>query len=231
MKILFVEDDPSLSRNVQEALTEEQFEVDVAYDGILAANLMKSKEYSCIILDVNLPYKSGFELCSEFRTYNTSTPVIFLTAFDDLDDKVKGYNYGADDYLTKPFYMKELLLRIHSLLKRSGHQEIGEFELAADVITIGNLSINTKNKIATRNKIEINLTPREYHILVKLMIANGDIVTKKEIIKDIWGSSFDVNTNTIEVFINLIRNKIDKPFDKKLIKTKVGFGYYLDIQE
>jgi two-component system OmpR family response regulator len=229
MKILFVEDDPSLSRNVQEALTEEHYEVEVAYDGLLAENLMKTNEYACIILDVNLPYKSGFELCTQFRTYNTTTPVIFLTAFDDLDDKVKGYSFGADDYLTKPFYMKELLLRIHSLLKRSGHSELGEFEIPNDIITIGDLSVNTKNKTATRSNIEINLTPREYHILVKLMIANGDIVTKKEIIKDIWGASFDVNTNTIEVFINLIRNKIDKPFDKKLIKTKVGFGYYLDI--
>ncbi len=230
MKILFVEDDPSLSRNVQEALTEEQYSVDVAYDGIVAENLLKSNEYDCVILDVNLPYKSGFELCQIYRGYNTTTPVIFLTAFDDLDDKVKGYNYGADDYLTKPFYMKELILRINSLLKRRGQQELGEFDVPHDIITIGDLSVNTKNKTATRNNVEINLTPREYHILVKLMIANGDIVTKKEIIKDIWGASFDVNTNTIEVFINLIRNKIDKPFDKKLIKTKVGFGYYLDVQ-
>lgn len=230
MKILFVEDDPSLSRNVQEALTEEHYAVDVAFDGIVAENLLKSNEYDCVVLDVNLPYKSGFELCQIFRTYNTTTPVIFLTAFDDLDDKVKGYNYGADDYLTKPFYMKELILRIHSLLKRRAQQEQDELDIPHDIITIGDLSVNTKNKTATRNKIEINLTPREYHILVKLMIANGDIVTKKEIIKDIWGASFDVNTNTIEVFINLIRNKIDKPFDKKLIKTKVGFGYYLDVQ-
>ena len=114
-RILLVEDDPNINRNIKEALVAENFEVVPVFDGLLAEKLLKKNDYNCIILDVNLPNKSGYDLCTDFRKYNTNTPVLFLTAFDELEDKVSGYNAGADDYLTKPFYLKELVMRIHSL--------------------------------------------------------------------------------------------------------------------
>ncbi len=223
MTILVVEDDTILNQNIRELLTAENFIVEQAYDGFIAEKLLKKNSYACIVLDANLPNKNGFELCKTFRTYNTSTPVLFLTAFDEIEDKVQGYDSGADDYLTKPFFQKELLLRIQALIKRNT-QHIQ----SSDVITWHDMVIHQKSKIVHRNNIELKLTPREYQILLTMTLAKGEVVSKKELVKEIWGSTLDINTNNIEVFINFLRNKVDKPFDKQLIKTKVGYGYYLD---
>lgn len=223
MTILVVEDDTILNQNIKESLTAEKFMVEQAYDGFIAEKLLRKNAYDCVVLDVNIPNKNGFELCQTFRTYNTTTPVLFLTAFDELDDKVQGYESGADDYLTKPFYQKELLMRIQALVKRkTGAQSQN------DILTWHDIVIRQKTKTVLRNNQELKLTPREYQILVTLLLAKGEVVSKKELIKEIWGSAFDANTNNIEVFINFLRNKVDKPFDKQLIKTKVGYGYYLD---
>ena len=226
MNILLVEDDSTLNSNIREYLQQEAFEVEVVFDGQLAEKLMKKKRFDCIILDVNLPYKNGYELCREFRTYNQSTPVLMLTAFDELEDKVKGYDCGADDYLTKPFYMKELAMRVHSLIKRN---HTGNIPDNNEVITVEDIVINQRSKTVKRSDTEIVLTPREYQILLKLALAKGQLVDKQELVKEIWGGSFDANTNTIEVYINFLRKKIDKPFEKQLIKTKIGYGYYLNI--
>lgn len=226
MNILLVEDDSTLNSNIREYLQQEAFEVEVVFDGQLAEKLMKKKRFDCIILDVNLPYKNGYELCREFRTYNQSTPVLMLTAFDELEDKVKGYDCGADDYLTKPFYMKELAMRVHSLIKRNHSGNIPDNN---EVITVEDIVINQRSKTVKRSDTEIVLTPREYQILLKLALAKGQLVDKQELVKEIWGGSFDANTNTIEVYINFLRKKIDKPFEKQLIKTKIGYGYYLNI--
>src|SRR5690606_14987429 len=164
-------------------------------------------------------------LCREFRQYNTQTPVIMLTAFSELDDKIQGFNCGADDYLTKPFFMRELLLRVHALLKRRSYTKSN-----AEIITVDDIIINPGTKKVTRQNQEIMLTPREYQILLKLTENKGDIVSKSDLINEIWGRTFDANTNTIEVYINFLRNKIDKPFSKNSIKTKVGYGYYLDTE-
>ena len=174
-------------------------------------------------MDINLPKKNGYDLCKEFRTYNTHTPVLMLTAFDELEDKIKGFDSGADDYLTKPFYMRELILRIKSLIKRSQNNK-SSFQ---EIITALDISIHVAQKKVTRQNQEISLTPREYQILVMLCKNPGEIVSKNELIKEIWGTSMDVNTNTIEVYLNFLRNKIDKPFGKNSIKTKIGYGYYL----
>lgn len=226
MKILLVEDDVTIAQNVKEALNTENYEVDVAFDGLIAEKYLKKEIYDCIILDINLPYKNGYEICKEFRTFNTSTPVLMLTAFDELEDKVQGFECGADDYLVKPFYMKEVLMRIKSLIKRSLNILSGDI---SEIITVEDLVINQKTKSVKRNQTEIILTPREYQILVKLALAKGELVSKKELIQEIWGGSFDANTNTIEVFINFLRKKVDKPFEKQLIKTKIGYGYYFDL--
>ena len=226
MKILLVEDDVTIAQNIKEALNNENYEVDVAYDGLIAEKYLRKEIYDCVILDINLPHKNGYEICKEFRSFNTSTPVLMLTAFDELEDKVQGFECGADDYLVKPFYMKEVLMRIKSLVKRSINILSGD---VSETITIEDLVINQKTKSVKRNQMEIILTPREYQILVKLALAKGELVSKKELIQEIWGGSFDTNTNTIEVFINFLRKKVDKPFEKQLIKTKIGYGYYFDL--
>lgn len=224
--ILLVEDDAILSRNISDALLEEQLRVEFAYDGNIAGKLLKKNNFDCVILDVNLPGKNGYEICKNFRAYNTHTPVIMLTAFDELEDKVQGYDCGADDYLTKPFYMRELLLRIQSLLKRSeANQSKSNSEnllLADDVV------INQSSKKVTRQGTEISLTPREFQILVKLISHKGELVSKQDLVREIWGNIVDANTNTIEVYINFLRGKMDKPFGKQSIKTKIGYGYYFD---
>jgi DNA-binding response OmpR family regulator len=225
MKVLLVEDDTTLNQNIKEYLIQESFEVEVVFDGQIAEKLLKKNKFDCVILDINLPYKNGYELCREFRSYNKSTPVLMLTAFDELEDKVSGYDCGADDYLTKPFYMKELVMRIKSLIKRNS---TGPAE-SSETISIEDIVINQKTKTVKRSNIEIILTPREYQILLKLVLAKGELVDKQELVKEIWGGSFDANTNTIEVYINFLRKKIDKPFEKQLIKTKIGYGYFLNI--
>ncbi len=226
MKVLLVEDDTTLNQNIKEYLMQEQFDVEVVFDGQIAEKVMKKTSFDCIILDVNLPFKNGYELCKEFRVYNKSTPVLMLTAFDELEDKVNGFDCGADDYLTKPFYMKELAMRIRSLIKRNNNLPGQE---TTENITVEDIVINQKTKTVKRSDIEIILTPREYQILLKLALAKGELVDKQELVKEIWGGSFEANTNTIEVYINFLRKKIDKPFDKQLIKTKIGYGYYLNL--
>jgi len=225
MNILLIEDDHTLNKNISDTLKSESFHITSLYDGLLAERLLKRESYDCIIMDINLPGKNGFDLCREFRQYNTQTPVIMLTAFSELDDKIQGFNCGADDYLTKPFFMRELLLRVHALLKRRSYTKSN-----AEIITVDDIIINPGTKKVTRQNQEIMLTPREYQILLKLTENKGDIVSKSDLINEIWGRTFDANTNTIEVYINFLRNKIDKPFSKNSIKTKVGYGYYLDTE-
>lgn len=228
MNILIVEDDPNLSKNINEAITAENIHSECVYDGSLAERVLRKNTFDCIILDVNLPGKNGFDLCRDFRKYNTVTPVIMLTAFGELEDKVQGFDCGADDYLTKPFYMRELLLRVNSLIKR--HRQSGLGYSCNPVLVADDITLNDTLKKVFRQGREITLTPREYQILLKLIQQKGEIVSKADLIKEIWGSSFDANTNTIEVYVNFLRNKLDKPFGKNTIKTKVGFGYYIDVR-
>lgn len=223
MRILVIEDESTLNKNISEALSSESFVVESVFDGFLAERLLRKESFDCIVMDINLPKKNGYDLCKEFRTYNTHTPILMLTAFDELEDKIKGFDSGADDYLTKPFFMKELILRINSLIKRSQNNE-SSFQ---EIITALDISIHVAQKKVTRQNQEISLTPREYQILVMLCKNPGEIISKNELIKEIWGTSMDVNTNTIEVYLNFLRNKIDKPFGKNSIKTKIGYGYYL----
>jgi len=224
-KILVIEDDPTISQNIKTALEAEGFEVSTVFDGLLAERLLRKNDLSCVVLDIDLPGKNGYDVCKDYRKYNTSTPVIMLTAFDDLEDKVQGYDRGADDYLTKPFYMKELILRVHALLKRN---QSAPHDHENDNVVAGDSIINQGQKKVTRQNTEVVLTPREYQVLLRLVQAKGELVSKKSLVEEIWGSSFDANTNTIEVYINFLRKKIDKPFGKDSIKTKIGFGYYFD---
>lgn len=225
-KVLIIEDDPELNRNIKDALTAENMQVESVYDGLLAERLLNKSDFDCILLDINLPGKNGFQLAKEFRMHNTSTPILMISAFSELEDKVEGYEMGADDYITKPFYMRELILKINSLIKRS-RNAVGKPKKDA-IIIAGDLQLNTESKEVTRQGIAINLTPREYQILLKLLESKGEIVSKQNLVQQIWGKSFDANTNTIEVYINFLRKKIDRPFGRESIKTRIGYGYYFE---
>ncbi|WP_207492486.1 response regulator transcription factor [Aridibaculum aurantiacum] len=228
MTILIIEDDPTLGNNIKEALEAEDLQAELVFDGQLADRMLRKNNYDCVIMDVNLPGKTGFDLCRDFRTINGHTPVLMITAFSELDDKVRGFGCGADDYLTKPFFMRELLLRVHALLKRARFKSSGGN--GDNKIYAADISIDPAKKQVYRQGTEISLTPREYQILERLCENHGEVVPKQELIREIWGTSVDVNTNTIEVYINFLRNKVDKPFGKNTIKTKVGYGYYLDTE-
>lgn len=225
MHILVIEDDPDLNQNIKAALESENHQVDTAFDGNIGMRLLQQNKYSCVVLDINLPFMNGFEICETFRGFNTSTPIIMLTALGELEDKIEAYDKGADDYLTKPFFMKELLLRVNALIKRNTGKEDSSEE---EVLMYDDIVLNKKQKKVYRNQQEINLTFREYQIILMLLEVKGEVVSKKEMLQEIWNTFADTQSNTIEVYVNFLRNKLDKPFGKNTIKTKVGFGYYLE---
>lgn len=221
-RILLAEDEPKLGQIVQEELTREGYHTDVAYDGLVAEKLFKEHPYSLVLLDVNLPYKNGLALCKEFREAKKSIPIIMLTALGEINDKMDAFNLGADDYIVKPFHFNELFARIKVFLKRS--EQGGE---QTDKLNISNLEIDLLNKTVTRANTNINLTAKEFALLALLAKSKGKVISKQDILEKVWGLSFDTGTNTIEVYISFLRNKIDKPFDTKLIHTKPGFGYFV----
>lgn len=221
-RILFAEDEPKLGQVVEDELSRQGYHADVAFDGLVAEKMFKEHNYSLVLLDVNLPYKNGLALCKEFREAKKSIPIIMLTARGELQDKMDAFNLGADDYIVKPFHFNELFARIKVFLKRAENgAEQGE------KMSIADLEINFIDKTVTRSNTPINRTTKEFALLTLLVKANGKVVSKQEILEKVWGLSFDTGTNTIEVFISFLRNKIDRPFDNKLIYTKAGFGYFL----
>lgn len=222
MKILLVEDDVNLSNDLKHQLLFEKFEVDTAFDGLLAERLIIRTIYDCILIDINIPGKNGYELTKEIRKRQITTPIIMITAYGELDDKLLGFANGVDDYITKPFYFKELIARIKVFLRRSDQNFI-------ENTSIADLIIDHNKKQIFRNGLLIKLTPREYEIMDILVKANGKPLSKTQLLQKVWGTNFEANSNTIEVFINMLRNKIDKNSELKLIKTRVGYGYYLSI--
>ena len=221
-RILLAEDEPKLGQIVQEELTRQGYTVDVAYDGLVAEKLFQQHNYAMILLDINLPYKNGLALCKEFREAKKGIPIIMLTALGEIQDKMDAFNYGADDYIVKPFHFNELFARIKVFMKRAdAGTELSE------KITVADLEIDLLNKNVTRGDTVINLTAKEFALLAMLAKAQGKVVSKQEIMEKVWGLNFDTGTNTIEVYISFLRNKIDKPFELKLIHTKPGFGYFV----
>ena len=221
-RILLAEDEPKLSQVIQEELTRKGYVTDVAYDGQVAEKLFSQHSYNMVLLDINLPYKNGLALCKEFRDINANVPIIMLTALGEIQDKVDAFSLGADDYIVKPFHFDELFARIKVFLKRSEpSSDSGEKLIVSD------LEIDMENKTVTRAGKNINLTAKEFGLLVMLTRNKGKVISKQEILEKVWDLSFDTGTNTIEVYISFLRNKIDKPFETKLIHTKPGFGYYV----
>lgn len=221
-RILLAEDEPKLSQVIQEELTRQGYQTDVAFDGMIAEKLFKQHGYSLVLLDINLPYKNGLALCKEFRDHNQNVPIIMLTALGEIHDKMDAFNLGADDYIVKPFHFDELFARIKVFLKRAdAASEVGE------KISVADMEIDMENKTVNRSGKNINLTAKEFALLVLLSRHKGKVISKQEILEKVWELSFDTGTNTIEVYISFLRNKIDKPFETKLIHTKPGFGYYV----
>jgi len=221
MKILLVEDDPKISSFIIIGLESNDCLVDVAYDSSMGEKLFHSKKYDVIILDVIVPGISGFELCKKIRNYNILTPVIMLTSLDSVDDKLTGFDCGADDYLTKPFSFQELFARIKALNRRAREA------LVSPVLKALDLELDSIARKVKRSEKEINLTATEYKILELLLSYKGKVFDRIDIAEKIWGGSFNSGTNVIDVHINSLRKKIDKDFSKKLIHTKKGFGYML----
>lgn len=223
--ILLIEDDPQLGTTLLTRLNESGYQADLAYDGMVAERMFQQHNYGLVILDINIPFKNGLVLCEEFRKMNPSVPIIMITGLSDIQDKLDAFTLGADDYMVKPFHFGELLARIKVFLRRTELDTPNNNNHA--VIQVADLTINTNQKAVIRAGNAINLTAREFALLCLLAQEPGKVFSKQEIAEKVWGVHFDTGTNTIEVYINFLRNKLDKQYAHKLIHTKSGFGYYL----
>ena len=220
MRILLVEDEKKVASFVKKGLEEEYHSVDVAFDGKNGLHIALTGEHDLIILDVMLPHKDGFSILKEIRSEKISTPVLFLTAKDTVSDKVQGLDIGADDYLPKPFAFEELLARVRALLRRHSSQK----DL---ILKVFDLSLDTQTHTVTRNNLEIKLTPREYSILEYLMRNKNRVISRTVLSEHVYDYHFDSNTNVLDVYINKLRNKIDKNSDSPVIQTIRGVGYII----
>ncbi len=221
--ILIVEDEQKIADTLKFGLAENGYEVDVAYDGLIAKRMLQSNSYDLVVLDINLPGVNGYELCKFIRENDPQVPVIILTALSALNDKIEGYDAGADDYVIKPFEFRELLMKIRALLRRSGTQQVP----MGNVLKAADLTMNLDSKEVRRGEMPVNLTAKEFQLLEYLLRNKNRLVSRADIAINVWDIDFDTNTNVIDVYINYVRNKIDKPFDQKLIQTQVGMGYIL----
>jgi DNA-binding response OmpR family regulator len=221
MRILLVEDEPGIVRFVAKGLREQTYAVDAAATGADALWQISMNNYDAVILDLMIPAPDGFAVCKEIRARGIATPILILTARDATEDKIKGLDFGADDYLTKPFEFGELLARLRALLRRGT-------ELKSAKIIIDDLEIDTvAQRVWRGDTIEIVLTAKEYALLEFLARRAGQIVTRAEIANHVWDENFDIFSNAIEVFINRLRRKIDTRGKPPLIHTKRGAGYVL----
>lgn len=226
MKILLLEDDFTLSKEISTFFVSKEFECVPYYDGSLLLKKYSAFEYDLIILDINVPGTNGIEVCKGIREIDKKTPIIMLTAFSEIDDKLACFDNGADDYLVKPFHFKELNARITSLLRRKEIPQQTEKK-----IIIEDLEILEDEMKIFRSGEEIKLTPKEFKLILILAKAKGKIISKQFIAEKLWDYHIETNQNTIEVYINFLRKKIDKDQEIKLIHTKIGYGYYLSNQE
>lgn len=223
MKVLLVEDELKLGEYVKKGLSEAGFIVDHQLTGLDGYHAMMTEEFSVILMDVMLPDVSGFELVRNYRAAGKHTPVLFLTAKDDLDDKIKGIEIGGDDYLTKPFAFAELIVRIKSLLRRAN-----QADYKSTLMQIADLKMDIAKRTVHRGDTPIKLTAKEFSLLQFLLERRGEVLPRSIIASQVWDMNFDNDTNVIDVAIRRLRIKIDDEFDTKLIHTVRGMGYRLD---
>ncbi len=222
MRVLVVEDEPKLAEFVKKGLEENACNVDIAYDGQIGRNMALSNPYDVLVLDVNLPKINGFDLAQQLRQEQLSTPILMLTAMGSINDKLVGFGAGADDYLVKPFEFRELLVRLRALQRRSS-----DMMPQQNILKVADLELDLNEKVARRNNHTIDLTAREFALLEYLIRNRGRVVSRVDIAEKVWDIHFDTGTNTIDVYINFLRKKIDKDYPVKLIHTVVGMGYIL----
>lgn len=226
MKILLVEDELSLGDYIKKGLSEAGFIVEHQTTGLGGYHALMTEDFNVVIMDVMLPDVSGFELVRNYRAAGKLTPVLFLTAKDDLSDRVKGIEIGGDDYLTKPFAFAELLVRIKNLLRR-----VNQTDYANTVLQIADLKMDIAKRTVTRGEQIIKLTAKEFALLQFFLERQGEVLPRSVIASQVWDINFDSDTNVIDVAIRRLRIKIDDDFDTKLIHTVRGMGYRLDIED
>ncbi len=224
MRILLIEDDNKISTAVSKGLKAETYAVDIASDGITGEQLAFTNSYDLIILDIMLPKQDGWATLVNLRKEKILTPILMLTALDDVDDKIKGLNEGADDYLTKPFHFGELVARIRSLIRRKS-------EVRSSILEEYGVKLNLESHTAFREEKQINLSAKEFALLELFMMNPNRILSRETISEHLWDMNFDPHSNVIESFIKFLRQKIDKDFEKALIQTVRGAGYIFTDKE
>jgi two-component system copper resistance phosphate regulon response regulator CusR len=225
-KILIIEDELKVASFIKKGLEDNYIEAEVAYDGMIGKKMALNENYDAIILDINLPLINGYEVCKEIRKQKPHVPILMLTALDTTEDKLTGFDSGADYYLVKPFEFRELLAIIKALLKR-----VMIVNQTGNTYTIADLELNTDSKIVKRNNKKIDLTVKEFLLLEYLLRNRGRVISRSEIAEKIWEITFDTGTNVIDVYINFLRKKIDNDPENKIIHTVIGMGYVLKESE
>ena len=221
-KVLLLEDDVTVATEITSYLNKHGLDCDIVGDG-RSALYADFSDYSIFILDINVPIIDGIQVCRKIREVCRDTPILMLTAYGSLSDKLQAFNLGADDYIIKPFYFEELMVRIQALLRRYRQSE----PVTPSVVKVDDLEVNLTDRTVTRSGKRIDLTLKEYKLLELLITARGRILSKQYIASKVWDINFETGTNTVEVYINFLRAKIDKGFASKLIHTKSGFGYFV----
>jgi len=224
MRVLIVEDQIKTGNYLRQGLTENGFVVDVARNGLDGGHLALTGEYAVIVLDVMLPGADGWQVLRELRRQGKQTPVLFLTARDKVEDRVKGLELGADDYLVKPFAFSELLARVRALIRRGSTHE-------PETLRVADLEVDLLRRRAARGGRRIDLTAKEFALLVLLMCRRGEVLSRTLIAEQVWDMNFDSDTNVVEVAVRRLRAKIDDPFERRLIHTIRGMGYVLEARE
>ncbi len=224
--LLIVEDEQRLAEILQKQLYESGFSSDIASDGYVGKRMMEQNSYDLVILDINLPLLNGYELCKEIRKSNTSTPIIMLTALGTPENKLIGFESGADDYVLKPFDYRELLARINVFLKRANATP-----MPTQKLTIADLEMDLDAKTVIRAGRKIELTSKEFALLETLLKNKNKVLSREMIIEKVWDLDFETGTNILDVYVNYLRKKIDRDFTPKLIHTKFGFGFYCSDKE
>ncbi|GAB3172311.1 response regulator transcription factor [Telluribacter humicola] len=223
-KILIVEDDRRIAQNIYRGLQSEGFEVEIANDGISGKQLALTKPFDLVLLDLNLPGMKGLEVCQQVRQIKPLLPIIILTAYGEIEDKVEGLGKGADDYIIKPFDFRELYARVMAALRRS---DVASPASKNDLLRVADLEVDTVKKQVTRGGRAIELTAREFSLLEYMLRNRGRVISKMDLAEHVWHLNFDPGTNVVEVYINYLRRKVDKDFTPKLIHTRPGLGYVL----
>lgn len=226
--VLIVEDDKRIAENISKGLASEGMKVEIASDGITGKQMALQNEYDLLLLDLNLPGLKGYDVCRQVRRYKPLLPIIMLTAYGEIEDKVSGLRLGADDYIVKPFDFRELTARISAALRRN---DLLSNKSEREIIQVGDLCLNLRTKQVKRGEREIELTARELSLLEYLMRHSGEVVSKMDLAENVWHLNFDPGTNVVEVYINYLRRKVDKDFEHKMIHTRPGLGYVLQIDE